>query len=117
TAKPVASLTLSTPTTPMAVGESQVVTATPKDAGGTTLSGRTVTWVSSNTAVLTVGAASSVSTASGATITVNAVGTGSATITATSESAPSATTPAITVNPVPVASITVSPSSASIIVG
>ena len=114
---PVASVTLSTATTPMQVGASQVLTAAPKDASGNHLSARTVTWVSSNTAVLTVSAASTVSTSTGASVSVTAAGVGTATITATSETAPGATTPTITVNPVPVATVTVSPPSASIVVG
>jgi uncharacterized protein YjdB len=114
---PVATLVLSVAATPMIVGGTQVLTAQPKDAGGNTLSGRTVNWVSSNTGVLTVSAATSVSTPGGATITVAAVGLGTATISATSESAPGATTPTITVNPVPVATVTVSPPTANLVVG
>ena len=114
---PVTTVTLSAATTPMVVGATQALTATPRDGSGNTLSGRTVSWISSNTAVLTVSAASSVSTSTGATVTVTAAGQGTATITATSEAAPSATTPTITVNPVPVATVTVTPSSATLIVG
>ena len=116
---PVVSVTLSAPTTPsirvQKVG--QVLTASPKDAGGNTLSGRTVSWVSSNTAVLTVSAASSVSTSSGATVTVTAVGTGTATITATSEAAPALTTPSITVDLAPVNSVILSSPTTPMVVG
>ena len=95
---PVATVTLSVLTTPAVFGTTQQLTATPKDFAGNTLIGRTVNWVSSNTAVLMVSAPSSVSTASGATVMVTAVGVGHATITATSETK-TATTPQITVNP------------------
>src|SRR5258708_15888666 len=81
---PVASVTLSAPSTPMIVGGNQVLTALPKDASGNTLSGRTVNWVSSNIAVLTVSSVSSVSTASAPTATLTPVGTGTGTISASS---------------------------------
>src|SRR6185436_14272803 len=96
----VASVTVSTPTTPMIVGQTQQLTGTTRDANGNLLTGRTITWISGNTAVLTV-------SASGSPATVTAVGVGTATITATSESISSTPTPTITVNPVPVASVTV----------
>ncbi|HKR09471.1 MAG TPA: Ig-like domain-containing protein [Gemmatimonadaceae bacterium] len=107
---PVASVTVSTPTTPMLVGQTQSLTATTKDANGNTLTGRTVTWVSSNTAALTV-------SPSGATTTVTGVAPGSASVTATSEGVSSAPTATITVNPVPVATVTVSPASATLVLG
>jgi uncharacterized protein YjdB len=108
TVAPVATVTVSAPTTPMIVGQTQQLTATTKDANGNALTGRTVNWVSSNTAVLTV-------SASGSPTTVTAVGVGTATITATSESVSSTPTPTITVNPIPVASVTVSPSAATLV--
>jgi hypothetical protein len=95
---PVTTVTLSALTTPAGFGTTQQLTATPKDFAGNTLIGRTVGWVSSNAAVLMVSAPSSVSTASGATVMVTAVGVGHATITATSETK-TATTLQITVNP------------------
>ena len=110
---PVATVTLSSPTTPMVVGGTQSLTAVTKDAANNVLTGRTVSWVSSNTAVLTVSPASSTN----GTTTVTAVGVGTATITATSETAPAATTPTITVNPVPVATVSVTPSSATLVLG
>ena len=79
----------------MVVGGTQVLTATTKDAGGTTLTGRVVSWVSSDATVLSVSPASGTS----GTTTVTALKVGTATITATSETAPSATTPTITVTP------------------
>src|SRR5205823_1149835 len=107
---PVAAVTVSTPTTPMIAGSTQQLTAVTKDANGNTLNGRTITWVSSNTAVLSV-------SASGSPATVTAVGVGTATVTATSESVSSSPTPSITVNPVPVATVSVSPSTASLVLG
>ena len=98
----------------MTVGESQSLTAAPKDSKGNTLAGQTVHWASSNTSVLTVSSATSVSTSSGASITVNAVGQGTATITATSDDASTATTPTITVNQAPVATVVVALSPGSI---
>ena len=107
---PVATVTVSAPTTPMVVGGTQQLTATTTDAGGASLTGRLVTWVSSNTAVLTV-------SPSGSTATVTAVGVGTATITATSETKSSLPTPTITVNPVPVATVTVSAPTTPMVVG
>jgi uncharacterized protein YjdB len=90
---PVATVTVSAPTTPMVVGgATQQLAAILRDASNNTLTDRTVSWVSSNTAVLTV-------SPSGYTVTVTAVGPGTATITATSESVASSPTPTITVNP------------------
>src|SRR6266550_3922496 len=82
------------------------LTATPQDAAGTPLSGRTVTWTTSDATV--------------ATVDVNGLVTGKAaggpvTITATSEGKSGAS--AITVNPAPVASVSVTPSPASVAAG
>src|SRR6266516_1475390 len=102
---PVASVSVSPTAATILVGGTQQLTATPLDADGNPLSGRTVTWVSSNTAVATVSASG----------LVTGVAPGSATITATSEGKSGTAT--ITVNPPPVATVTVSPASASIRVG
>jgi len=72
---PVASVAVSPATASMLVGQTVQLTATPKDASGTTLSGRVVSWASSNTSVATV--------SSSGLVTGKAAG--SATITATSE--------------------------------
>ena len=103
-------MTVSAPTTPMVVGGTQQLTAVTKDANGNVLTGRTITWASSNTAVLTV-------SASGSPATVTAVGAGTATITATSETVSSSPTPTITVNQAPVATVTVSAPTTSMVVG
>jgi len=72
---PVASVSVSPASASVAVGQTVQLTATPKDAGGNPLSGRVVTWASSNTAVATVNASGLVS----------GVAAGTATIMATSE--------------------------------
>src|SRR5205809_312436 len=76
--------------------------ATPKDANGNPLSGRIISWSSSNTSVVGVNS----------TGLVTAVATGAATITATSEG--QSGTASITVTPVPVATVAVTPASASV---
>jgi uncharacterized protein YjdB len=102
---PVASVTLSPATAGVQVGQSVQLTATPRDAGGSPLSGRTVTWTTSNGSVATVSG----------TGLVTGAGAGSATITATSEG--QSATSGITVTAVPVASVTVNPATASVSVG
>jgi uncharacterized protein YjdB len=75
TAAPVASVTVSPPSASIISGNTEQLTATLKDTHNNILTGRTVTWSSSNNGVATV---------SGAGL-VTAVATGNATITATSE--------------------------------
>jgi uncharacterized protein YjdB len=94
---PVASVTVAPPTTTVLVTQTKQFAATTKDAQGKTLTGRLVTWGSSNTNVATVDATG--------LATAKAVGT--ATITATSEGKSGTAT--LTVNPVPVASVTIAP--------
>jgi uncharacterized protein YjdB len=72
---PVASVTVSPATAAINVGATQQLTANPKDAGGNTLTGRTVTWASDNTAAATVSSSGLVS----------GVAAGSANVTATCE--------------------------------
>src|SRR2546421_252375 len=72
---PVASVTVSPATGSVLAGQTLQLTATPKDASGAALSGRGVTWMSSNTAVAAVNGSGLVA----------GVAAGSATITATSE--------------------------------
>src|SRR5204862_355488 len=105
---PVASLAISPATATIRVGQTLQLAATPKDSAGGTLTGRMVTWTSSNTSVATV---------SGSGL-VAGVTAGSATITATSEGKSS--TAALTVTTVPVASVAsvaVAPATASLTVG
>src|SRR5439155_1542489 len=72
---PVASVTVAPPSAGVQVGQTVQLTATPRDASGSPLTGRTVAWSSSNTGVAAV-------TGTGL---VTGVGAGSATVTATSE--------------------------------
>src|SRR6266571_2989223 len=102
---PVGSVTVSPAAVSLTVGQTMQLAATPKDANGTALSGRAVTWGTSNAAVATVSASG----------VVTGVAAGSATITATSEG--QSGTAALTVTNVPVASVTVSPTAASLTVG
>jgi uncharacterized protein YjdB len=101
---PVATVTVSPSSASVVVANTQQLTAVTKDAGGATLTARTVTWSSDNAAA-TVDANG----------LVKAVSVGSATISATSEGKTG--TSAITVTVVPVATVTVSPASASIVAG
>ena len=102
---PVATVTVTPASANLAVGQTVQLTATPKDANGNTLTGRTITWATSNASVATV-------TTSGS---VKGVTAGSATITATSEGQSGSS--AISVRIVPVATVAVSPASASVQVG
>src|SRR5438309_2140033 len=105
TSAPVASVAVSPVSVSEQVGQTVALSATTKDAAGNVLSGRTVTWASSNAAAATVSASG----------VVTGVAAGSATITATSEG--QGGTAAITVTPVPVASVTVAPASGSVVAG
>src|SRR5256885_10698874 len=71
----VASVVVSPGTGSRQVGQTVQLTATPEDAGGTALTGRVVTWGSSNPAVATVNGSG----------LVTGMAAGPATITATSE--------------------------------
>src|SRR6266516_4202235 len=102
---PVASVAVSPTSASLLVGQTQQLSATPKDANGNPLTGRTVSWSSGNTAVATVSASG----------LVTGVSAGAATITAASEG--QSGTAAITVTNVPVASVAVSPTTASVPVG
>src|SRR5437667_5085530 len=99
---PVAAVSVAPAAASVQVSGTVQLTATPKDANGTPLSGRTVTWASSNTSVASI-------TGSGL---VTGAAAGSATITATSEG--QSGTASITVANVPVASVSVSPATASL---
>ena len=102
---PVASVTVQPADDTILAGQSVALTAVLKDANGTVLSGRTVTWTTSDGTVATVSASG----------VVTGVAAGSATITATSEG--KSGTAQVTVNPVPAGTVTVSPASASVTVG
>ena len=102
---PVASVTVTPLSATVSVGQTAQLTATLKDASGNVLSGRAVTWSSSDTTIARV---------SGSGV-VTAVATGSATITATSEG--QSGTSSVSVTPVSVASVAVTPASAGVQVG
>lgn len=102
TVVPVSTVTVDPDSTSVVVGKTTTLTATPKDAGGGALTGRTITWTSSNTSVATVD--------DNGVVTGVAVGT--ATITATSEG--KSGTARVDVILEPVASVTVTPDPASV---
>jgi uncharacterized protein YjdB len=102
---PVASVDVAPTSAALTPGGTVQLTATPKDARGNVLTGRTVTWRSSNPGVATVTSAG----------LVTGVAPGNASIIATSEGKEG--TAAITVNPTAVASVTVSPSELVLLVG
>jgi uncharacterized protein YjdB len=105
TVVPVASVSVSPASANVIVGQTAQLTATPKDANGNALSGRTVTWATSNAAVASV---------SGNGLVTGGVA-GTATITASSEGRNG--TAAITVTLAPVASVSVSPAAATVLLG
>jgi uncharacterized protein YjdB len=100
---PVASVAVTPASASVQVDATVQLTATPKDANGNPLTGRTVTWQTSDATKATVDA--------NGLVTGKAAG-GPVTITATSEG--KSGTSAITVTPIPVASVTVTPASSSI---
>jgi len=102
---PVATVTVTPASASVQAGQTVQLTATLKDANGNILTGRVITWSSSNNTAASVN--------SNGLVTANAAG--SATITATSEGKTG--TSAITVTPVPVASVTVTPATASVAMG
>jgi uncharacterized protein YjdB len=102
----VASVDVSPASASVQPGGTVQLTATPRDAAGNPLTGRTVTWATSDATIATVDA--------NGLVTGKAVG-GPVTITATSEG--TSGTAAVTVTPVPVASVAVTPSPASVVVG
>ena len=102
---PVASVSVSLASSTLIVGQTTTASAVTRDASNNLLTGRAITWSSSNTAVATVNASG----------TVTAVGAGSANIRATSEGVMGQA--GITVAPVPVASVTVALVSSSLMQG
>jgi uncharacterized protein YjdB len=105
TVPPVASVSVSPTSATVLVGQTVQLIATPKDANGSTLIGRVVTWASSAPGVETVSASG----------LVTGVAAGTATLTATSEGKSGTAT--VTTTGVPVALVTVSPASAGLVVG
>ena len=110
---PVATVTVAPATVSLPVGPTAQLTPTLRDASGNVLTGRTVTWTTSNAAVATVtsaGVVSGVSAGGPVTITATSEGkTGSASATV---SAPPPPPP-----PAPVATVSLVPTAASIAPG
>ena len=105
---PVATVSVAVNPAAVLVGQTATATATLADSTGTVLSGRSITWSSSNTSVATVDA----------TGTVRAVSAGSALIQATSEGKSGSASISVSAPaPIPVASVSVSPASATLQVG
>ena len=104
TPPPVATVTVSPSPATVIVQNAVTLTATTKDANGNTLTGRAITWTTSNASIATVSASG----------VVTGVAPGTATITATSEG--KSGTASVTVIPPPVATVTVSPATASVFV-
>jgi uncharacterized protein YjdB len=102
----VGSVTLAPPTTTIiANGRTTTLVPTVKDAAGTVVTDRQITWSSSNASVATVSSTGVVTSGT----------TGTATITATAEGKSGTST--VTVQPVPVGSVTVAPATPNVIVG
>src|SRR5205814_2696349 len=105
---PVSSVTVSPASTTLQVGQTVQLTATPKDANGNPLTGRTVTWSSSNPSVASV---------DGSGLVTGGGAAGSATITATSEGQSGTSSITVSSVPVPGGPVTVGPASASVSAG
>jgi uncharacterized protein YjdB len=101
-AAPVASVDVTPLTASVAAGDTVRLTATPRDALGQALAGRTVTWTSSSDAVATVSTSG----------LVTGVAEGTVTITATSEGQNGTATVTVTVPPV--AMVEVDPAAATL---
>lgn len=99
---PVATVTVAPTTNNVSIGQTRQLTATLKDANGNTLSGRVVTWTSSQSSIATV-------TGSGV---VTGVSAGTAVISATSEG--KVGTASVTVAGAGVRTVTVTPNAATI---
>src|SRR5207249_2838032 len=106
TLAPVAAVTVTPSSGTVAIGQTVQLTATPRDASGNPLTGRAISWQSSNSAIASV---------NGSGLVSGVAAGGPVTITATREG--QSGTASITVSGVPVASVTVSPASASVPAG
>lgn len=104
---PVATVSVTLSPSSLVVGQTANATATLRDAGGTDLTGRAVSWSSSNAGVASVNSNG----------VVTAVSAGSTNIVATSEGKNGSAALTVTVTLAPVASVTVSPATASVPIG
>lgn len=101
---PVASVSVTAPSGAIVAGQTYQLTLTALDAGGKQLSGRTVSWTSSNSAVATVSTSGLLSALSGGTVTISATAEGKS------------GSMQLTVAPKPVASVHVSATSSTVYV-
>ena len=108
TPTPVATLSIALSPSAVLVGQTAHATAVPEDSMGNPLSGRTVTWQSTNSSVAVVSPTGDVSAVAPGTTAIMAASEGK-----TASAALSVTAPA----PVPVATVTVSPATSSLQVG
>jgi uncharacterized protein YjdB len=104
-AVPVDSVHVAAPQDTITVGHQETLTATAFDSSGNVLTGRPVTWRSSNNAVATVNAAG----------TVNTLQPGAVVIFATISGVAGSAT--LQINPVPIASVTITPATDTLMVG
>lgn len=102
---PVATVDVALAKSSVLVGENTLATATVKDANGSVLSGRALSWASSDPTVATVTQAGQIA----------ALKAGTTSVSAASEGRSGAAT--LTVTPVPVASVTVSLASSALTIG
>ncbi|MGQ0643797.1 MAG: Ig-like domain-containing protein [Gemmatimonadaceae bacterium] len=107
TTVPVASVTVAAGSTSLTVGQTTQATATTKDASGNVLTGRPITWSSSNPSAATVSA----------TGLVTAVAAGSTQILATSGGQTGSLSMTVTAAPVTIASVSVTLAKSSIAAG
>src|SRR5213083_80176 len=103
---PVASVTVTPGTASLTVGQTVQLTATLRDANGNPLTGRVITWQSSNSAIASV---------NGSGLVSGVAAGGPVTMTATSEG--QSGTASVTVTVAPVAAVTVTPSSGTVAIG
>jgi uncharacterized protein YjdB/C1A family cysteine protease len=104
TAVPVESVSLNKPSTTLAVGATETLTATVLPSNATN---KTVNWASSNTSIATVSSSG----------LVHGVAAGTATITATTQDGGKSATCDVTVNEVPVSGVTLNKTSTALSVG
>lgn len=102
---PVASVVVTPGISTLQLGTSQTFLAVTRDGAGNTLTGRAISWSTANAAVLTVDAGG----------VGRAVGTGTASVTATSEGQTGTAT--VTVQNIPVATVQVTPPSDTVQIG
>jgi uncharacterized protein YjdB len=103
----VATVTVSPASASLAVGATQQLSASARDASGTAITGKTFTWSSSNTTVATVSSAG----------LVTARASGSATVTASVDGKSATASVTVTATAPTVATVSVTPATASVTVG